>query len=221
MTGIGFVPEGSHNGYASGAWITSAGYDRTFRGAHYPFKFRVIEVALRAGADSGAVARRLDKEAAQAAGGQGPTFGAPAPPGEVQLIKDVAALPIALSAFLVLLAVGAVGHALATAVRRRRHELAVLRALGLTRPQARMVVVTQASVLTLIGLVLGVPLGVALGRGIWRVVADSTPLAYHPPLAVLALLLVAPAGLLAASLLAAWPAHRAAGLPSGQVLRAE
>jgi len=35
------------------------------------------------------------------------------------------------------------------------------------------------------------------------------------------LLLIAPAGLLAANLLAAWPAHRAAGLPSGQILRTE
>ncbi len=221
VAGIGFVPEGPHNGYADGAWVTSAGYDRIFRGAHYPFKFRVIEVALRAGADSGAVARRLGKETARAAGGQGLQFTRPAPPGEVQLIRDVAVLPIALGGFLVLLAAGAVGHALATAVRRRRHELAVLRALGLTRSQARMVVVTQASVLTVIGLVFGVPLGLALGRGIWRVVADSTPLAYHPPLALLALLLIAPAGLLAANLLAAWPAHRAARLPSGQVLRTE
>jgi hypothetical protein len=37
---------------------------------------------------------------------------------------------LALSAFLALLAIGAVGHALSIAVRRRRHELAVLRALG-------------------------------------------------------------------------------------------
>jgi hypothetical protein len=221
VTGIGFVPEGSHNGYATGAWITPAGYARIFHGAHYAFKFRIIEVALRPGADARAVARRLDKGTARAVGGQGPTFGVPAPPGAVQQLRDVAVLPIALSVFLVLLAVGAVGHALATAVRRRRHELAVLRALGLTRPQARMVVVTQASVLTLIGLVFGVPLGLALGRGIWRIVAQSTPLAYHPPLALLALLLIAPAGLLAANLLAAWPAHRAAGLPSGQVLRTE
>jgi len=221
VTGIGFVPEGPHNGYADGGWVTSAGYDRIFRGAHYPFKFRVIEVALRPGADVPSAARRLNSAAARAAGGQGLTFGVPAPPGEVQLIRDVAVLPIALGGFLVLLAAGAVGHALATAVRRRRHELAVLRALGLTRSQARMVVVTQASVLTVIGLVFGVPLGLALGRGIWRVVADSTPLAYHPPLALLALLLIAPAGLLAANLLAAWPAHRAARLPSGQVLRTE
>jgi hypothetical protein len=36
-------------------------------------------------------------------------------------------LPLALSGFLALLAAGAVGHALTIAVRRRRHELAVLR----------------------------------------------------------------------------------------------
>jgi len=221
VTGIGFVPEGPHNGYASGGWITPAGFDQIFRGAHYPYKFRVAEVALRPGADTGKVARRLDIAASRASGGHGAGFTRTAVPQEVQEIRDVAVLPVALSGFLVLLAIGAVGHALATAVRRRRHELAVLRALGMTRMQARMVLVTQASVLALIGLAAGVPLGLALGRRIWLVVAESTPLAYHPPLAVWALLLIAPAGLLAANLVAAWPGHRAAGLRSGQVLRAE
>jgi FtsX-like permease family len=221
VTGIGFVPEGSHNGYASGGWVTPAGYNRIFRGAHYAFKFRIGEVALRPGTDVSSAARRLTGVAARAAGKHGPDFTPTPPPREVQEIRDVAVLPVALGGFLALLAAGAVGHALATAVRRRRHELAVLRALGMTRRQARMVIVTQASVLTLIGLAFGVPLGLAVGRGIWRVVADSTPLAYHPPLAVLALLLIAPAGLLAANLLAVWPGHRAAGLPSGQILRTE
>jgi ABC-type antimicrobial peptide transport system permease subunit len=133
----------------------------------------------------------------------------------------VAILPIALSGFLVLLALGAVGHALATTVRRRRGELSVLRALGMTRLQARTVILTQASVLALIGLAFGVPLGLVLGRSLWRAVAASTPLAYHPPLAVWTLLLIAPAVLLAANLLAAWPGHRAARLRSGQILRAE
>ena len=31
VTGIGFVPEGSHNGYAEGAWVTPAGYQQIFR----------------------------------------------------------------------------------------------------------------------------------------------------------------------------------------------
>lgn len=146
----------------------------------------------------------------------------PRPPlPEVQQIKGVAVLPLALSAFLVLLAVGAVGHALSIAVRRRRHELAVLRALGMTRRQSRMVVATQASVLAVIGLVFGIPLGIALGRTLWRIAAGMTPLAYHPPFALWALLLIGPLTLLAANLLAAWPGRRAARLRTGQILRTE
>jgi ABC-type antimicrobial peptide transport system permease subunit len=137
------------------------------------------------------------------------------------VIRDLELLPVALSAFLALLAISAVGHALSTAVRRRRHELAVLRALGMTRPQARLVVTTQASLLALIGLIFGVPLGIVLGRAIWRAVAGFTPMAYHPPVALLTLLLIAPAALLAANALAAWPQRRAARLHAGQILRSE
>jgi hypothetical protein len=57
--------------------------------------------------------------------------------------------------------------------------------------------------------------------GIWRVVAGFTPLAYRPPVAVWALLLIGPVALLAANLLAAWPAERAARLRTGQILRTE
>ena len=137
------------------------------------------------------------------------------------MIQDLELLPAALSAFLALLAVSAVGHALSMAVRRRRHELAVLRALGITRGQARLVVTTQASLLALIGLIFGVPLGIALGRAIWRTVAGFTPLAYHPPVALLALLVIAPVVLLTANALATWPQRQAARLHAGQILRSE
>jgi hypothetical protein len=221
VTGIAFVPAGPHNGYADGAWFTPAGYDRIFAGAHYAFKFHVAAVALRPGADVQAVARRLNAAAAAIQGGRAFTFTHPPALPDVQVIKDLELLPLALGAFLALLALGAVGHALSIAVHRRRHELAVLRALGMTRVQTRMAVATQASVLAVIGLAFGVPLGVALGRVIWRVVTGFTPLAYHPPLAVLALLLIGPIALLAANTLAAWPQHRAARLRAAQVLRTE
>jgi hypothetical protein len=221
VTGIGFVPAGPHNSYADGAWLTPAGYARLFRGAHFAYKFHVAAVSLRPGADVAAVAHRLDAKGKAITGGAGPTFFPPSPLPQVQTIRDVAVLPLALSAFLALLAVGAVGHALSIAVRRRRHELAVLRALGLTRLQSRMVVAIQASVLAVIGLIFGVPLGIALGRTIWRVAAGVTPLAYHPPLALWALLLTGPLALLAANALAAWPARRAARLRVGQILRIE
>jgi hypothetical protein len=221
VTGIGFIPAGPHNGYADGAWLTPGGYGRLFHGTHYAFKFHVALLSLRPGADVAAVTHRLNKVATAAAGGNPVQFTPPAPPPEVQTIRDVAALPLALSAFLALLAVAAVGHALSIAVRRRRHELAVLRALGLTRWQTRAVIATQASVLAVIGLAFGVPLGIALGRIIWRAAAGMAPLAYHAPLAEVALLLIAPLALLAANALAAWPARRAARLRVGQILRIE
>ena len=178
-------------------------------------------VSLRPGADVQAVARRLNAAAAAIKGGNAFTFTPPPPVTEVQELRDVAVLPLALSAFLALLAIGAVGHALSIAVSRRRHELAVLRALGLTRRQSRLVIATQASLLAVIGLAFGIPLGVALGRTLWRAAADMAPLAYYPPLALWALLLIGPLALLAANLLAAWPAERAARLRTGQILRAE
>lgn len=216
VTGVGFVPYAGHNNYDDGGWLTPTGYERLVTG----FKFHAGYVALRPGADPAAVHRLA------AAGGSaidtGPVPLQVTPPlVEVAQIRNVEVLPVVLGAFLALLAVGAVGHALATAVRRRRHDMAVLRALGMTRWQARGVVVTQASVLAVIGLLFGIPLGLALGRTLWRVVADDTPLQYVPPVALWALVLIVPVTLLIANLLAAPPGHRAARLRISHVLRAE
>ncbi len=222
VTGIGFVPQGPHNDYDAGGWMTPAGYDRLFSAATYSFKFRFVQVVLRHGVKVTAAARRLNALVHSVKGAAGITLGPTnSTPTVIQAIRGVSVLPFALGGFLVLLAVGAVGHALATAVRRRRHELAVLRALGITRMQSRLVVVTQASLLAAIGLAFGVPLGMVLGRVTWRAVALATPLAYHPPLALVAIALVGPLALLTANLLAAWPGHRAARLHSAQILRAE
>ena len=48
-----------------------------------------------------------------------------------------------------------------------------------------------------------------------------TPLAYQPPVALWALALIGPLALVAANLLAAWPARRAARLRTARILRAE
>jgi ABC-type lipoprotein release transport system permease subunit len=177
-------------------------------------------LSLRPGANAAAVAARLDAAVAAATHTQGIEF---MPPTGLptQELEDVSVLPLALGAFLAILAAGAVGHALVIAVRRRRSELAVLRTLGMTGPQSRLVVVTQASVLAVIGLALGIPLGLAVGRAIWRLVANFTPLAYHSPLAVLPLVLIVPVTLLVANLLAVWPGHRAARLRPARILRGE
>jgi ABC-type antimicrobial peptide transport system permease subunit len=126
-----------------------------------------------------------------------------------------------LGTFLALLAAGVLGHALTTTTRRRRGDLAALRAVGMTRRQSGMIVLTQATVLAIVGLAIGVPLGIALGRVLWRIVADSTPLAYRPPVTALALALVVPAVFLTVNLIAAPAARRAARLRVAEALRSE
>jgi hypothetical protein len=218
VTGAGLVVPGPHNGYADGGWMTGAGYDSIFDG----FKFRLVLVTLRASARTPQAATTLGEQVTAAYPDlQGVQFAPPDPLPEISQLRDVRVLPIVLGIFLGLLAVGAVGHALATAVRRRSHDLAVLRALGMTQWQCRWVVVTQATVLAIVGLVFGVPLGLAVGRSVWRAVADYTPLQYAPPVAVWALLLIGPAALVIANLLAAWPGQRAARLRIAHILRTE
>jgi predicted lysophospholipase L1 biosynthesis ABC-type transport system permease subunit len=218
ITGAGLVPQGPHNGYADGGWITTQGFDSIFKG----YKYRVELVSVRRGlnpeAVSGSLAAAVHKAVPAA---KGLTLDKPDPLTELAVLRQVRAMPIALGCFLALLAIGAVGHALATAVRRRSLDIAVLRALGMTRWQSRGIVVTQASTLALVGLVFGIPLGLALGRMLWRVVAVNTPVQYSPPMALLALMLIGPAALLLANLLAAWPGHQAARLRIGHILRTE
>ncbi len=218
VTGIGLVPAGPHNTYADGGWLTDAGYDALFSS----WKFRTVYVALRPSARTPDAGQRLTAAVNRADPALAPfALTAPDPLREVTSLEEVRILPFLLGAFLSLLAVGAVGHALVTAVRRRQHDLAVLRAVGMTRRQCRWIVVTQAVVLALVGLVFGVPLGVAVGRFVWQAVAGYTPFQYDPPLALPALLLVGPGALLIVNLLAAGPGRRAARLRIAQVLRAE
>jgi ABC-type lipoprotein release transport system permease subunit len=207
VTGTGFLPVGSHNGYTDGAWVTDAGYDAVLSG----FKFRQILVSASGGAPLAALQRDLPDLG----------FEAPDTAGTVAQLKEVRRLPLLLGGFLALLAVGAVGHALVTAVRRRALDIAVLRAVGLTPGQSRWLVVVQATVVVLVGLAFGVPLGLAVGRTVWRVVADFTPVAYVAPTASLVLALIAPVALATAYVIATWPAVRASRIRVAHVLRAE
>jgi ABC-type antimicrobial peptide transport system permease subunit len=142
-------------------------------------------------------------------------------PQDVVFLRAVRTLPIALAGFLILLAIAAVGHALASTVRRRRHELAVLRAIGFRPRQSAACIAALAATVGIIGLVLGIPLGVAAGRLTWHWVAERTPLLYVAPIATVAVLLSVPITLLLANALAAYPARRAARISTAEVLRTE
>ena len=97
-----------------------------------------------------------------------------APPVEIDNLSQLGRLPELPTAFLAVIGLAALTNALWVSLRRRRRDLAVLRVLGHTPREAGAVVVTMALVAAGIGAVLGLPIGVAVGRTLWRVVAESS-----------------------------------------------
>ena len=94
-------------------------------------------------------------------------------PAELLLLDD--AMPYLSGAlvvgFTILLAV--LVHALWTRVRANRHDLAVLRVVGCTRGQLDTVTAWQVTPFALGAVLLGIPLGVALGRFAFRLFAQA------------------------------------------------
>ncbi|WP_066374444.1 ABC transporter permease [Herbidospora mongoliensis] len=212
VSAVGLLPIGVSNIYDDGAIVTSGGYDRLAR----TFDIILGLVAFRPGAEPGTVLRRLR----QAIGPEVSVTPALLPP-QVAGIRDARVLPLVLAGSLGLLALATLANAVSATVRRRRHDVAVLRALGMTPRQVRWIPRTQAVALAATGLLFGVPLGVAAGRALWRLVAESTPLVYVPPTPVETLALAVPVALVVVMVLAALPARRAARLHLAETLRAE
>ena len=141
-------------------------------------------------------------------------------PVEIHHVRDVAWLPRALAALLGGLALVAVGHALLTGIRSRRGDLAVLKTLGFVRAQVRSVIMWQAIILAAIGIVVGGPIGIVVGRLAWQLVADA--LGVRPVSSVSPLMLaIVPGTLCLALVLAILPARRAANIQPAQKLRIE
>jgi ABC-type lipoprotein release transport system permease subunit len=97
---------------------------------------------------------------------------APVPPS-VERIGQTGALPWYLAGFLCLLGAAGLLHELVTTVRRRRHDLAVTRALGLTPRRAASAVTWQSMLTALAGAALGLLLGLVAGSVIWSRIAES------------------------------------------------
>ena len=193
----------------SGGVMTLAGAGLLSR---TPLPVNVYLVRLRHPGDAAAIAR-LKQEF--------PGVVLPAvPPPEVREVKGVNGLPLVLAFVLTLLAVGTIAQTLVTSVRRRRRDLAILKAVGFVGRQVRASVAWQATAIAGTGLLVGLPLGVAAGRWAWTLLAQGFAI---QPVAVLSpgLLLAIPAVLLLANAVAAIPARTAARTRAAVVLRTE
>jgi ABC-type antimicrobial peptide transport system permease subunit len=120
-----------------------------------------------------------------------------------------------------LMAIGALGHVLVTSVRRRRRDTAVLKTLGFVRRQVSAVTAWQATTMAVVALLIGIPIGVLIGRVAWRGFADALGIGPASGIPTVALLVAIPATILLANLIAAVPALLSARTHPAVVLRSE
>jgi len=141
-------------------------------------------------------------------------------PAEIANYQSTGATPVVLAAGLAVGAIVALALTLLASVRRQRRDLALLKTLGFTGRQLAATIASQASVIAVIAVVVGVPVGIAVGRQLWILFArniNAVPASTVPA----SLILVAAGALVLANIVAAMPARMAARTPAALVLRTE
>ena len=153
-----------------------------------------------------------------------PHFGSVDPveqPGSVDNLDELGSLPEVLAATVVALGIIALAAALVSSVRLRRRETALLRAVGATGAQVATPVVAHGATLAVLGGLVGIPLGVILGRMLLRVVTGGIGALFEPVVPVLPLLAVGVVTIAAALALTAPAAWLAIRQRPGASLQAE
>ena len=128
--------------------------------------------------------------------------------------------PLAI-ALLAVVATASLLQLLASGLRRRRHELAVLKALGFTPTQLRALIAWQAVTATLVSLAVGLPLGALAGRWVWLIITEQLGVASVAIVPIAQLALFAACAVAIAMLVAVVPGHVAARIRPGAALRTE
>lgn len=127
-----------------------------------PYSAMVIGVADGLDVESTAAAVAADHPITVSA------YSFPQPPDKLIQLGRMRSSLVALGVFLGALGVIGLVHYLVLSSRRRRHEIAVLRALGFVRRQVCTSTIAQAVTVMVIGLSVGVPLGLIIGRWTWQ-----------------------------------------------------
>jgi hypothetical protein len=142
-------------------------------------------------------------------------------PNDVASYQHLERTPLVLAGLLVLLAIATMAHLLVTAVRRRRRDLGMLRALGCTAGQMRRTVLAQATTLIALALVVAIPIGVIAGRLLWSATARWLGVPVLQVVPIGEILLVAAGAFVVGIVAALVPAFRAGRVDPAEILRSE
>jgi hypothetical protein len=142
-------------------------------------------------------------------------------PAEIVNYRSQQSIPAYLGAVLAACALFALSLTLIASVRRRRHELALLKTLGFTRRQLSAVIAWQSTIAIGIGIAIGAPLGIIIGRSLWDLFARAIHAVPDPIVPTASITLFAVSAVILANLVAAIPARHAARTQTAVLLRAE
>jgi putative ABC transport system permease protein len=142
-------------------------------------------------------------------------------PAEIADYQSMGIAPGILAGALALGAVSSLLLTLMSSVRRRRRDLALLKTLGFTRRQLSATVAWQSTAAVAVGAIVGIPLGIALGRALWDLFARQISVVPEPTVPALTVVLIAAGALVTANLVALVPGSVAGRTPAAALLRAE
>jgi hypothetical protein len=212
LPGVGLYQGADRTSIGDGALVAEAAFDE--RGG--PLK-RVV-VGLEPGSDAAAVGQRLNALFDPIGGA---FIQSAMRPADIESLEALRSLPVVLSSALALIVAVNVVNALVMAVRQRRRDVAVLRALGSTNGAVAAMGFWQGATVAVAGLLVGVPLGVVAGRWLWTVLANNYGTFAEPIVSLTALATLGAAVIVIASVSAVVPARRGLRLRTADVLRSE
>ena len=168
-----------------------------------------IFIRYRTGTDSRAENAKLRKSLGGTTDFAGSDLLPPQRPAEIVNSSSIGNAPVLLAAALAVGAMVSLGLAIGTSVRRRQKDFVLLKTLGFTRRQLAGTVSWQATTTIAVGLLIGLPLGIAVGRELWYLFAQRLDVVPQPTVPVLVLFGVAVAAVALANAVATIPARTA------------
>jgi ABC-type lipoprotein release transport system permease subunit len=148
-------------------------------------------------------------------------YGYPTRPDRIANASSVSAVTWALAAFAGVLAFVGAAHGIHTTMRRRRGDLAILRALGFRPTDLRVSSFWHGSCIAAVAIAAGIPLGIAAGRMAFRALTDDLGLEGGFVVPPVSLTIIAVSTVVALQLLTGVRGRRAARVSPAEVLRSE
>jgi ABC-type lipoprotein release transport system permease subunit len=142
-------------------------------------------------------------------------------PAPISSLVRVRWVPYVLAALLGLLVVLTITQTLLSSLRARRRDLAVVSALGGAPRLLRGAVHWQATLVTLVPAIIGIPLGVIAGRLVFKALADDIGALDGADFPLVSVAAVVVGVVLVANLVAMWPARMARRWSAAAALRRE